>query len=436
MVAVTICVVQITIHARLLPLASSFKNFMQAVGLFLTAVVSFSGMTLNYLILAMDKAVLTYDEERVLDLKAKIRGLKTVMEVLVFGGVALTCIAVVTRTRHYVIKYGPRILVRIGNKCKCRCRTMKRYVAAQTIKKKRKRKEEAEAEEQDDLDEQEEQERDGEAGGSIEMSVVVVRDDDGGQQSDVEEKGAGTGQGSTRNVRSKRLEKPTVDGAAGGAEDVVAALTSKGSFFSKLGGTVAHNPLHKKRSSMEAIAPDLDSLWHNPGVGTTTGESKGSDGDEVTRDGISARNQEFFQHQRKEKECADAAAAQETPDTQYDNPMMHHQQQRQRQQRMAAAVDSYDVFDTGAEKTVTPGGGNNMQYGNPMMQQQQQQARQGAEVAETAEEERGRAKNLMIREQTRTYKAAGGRRQGVAFGGGVQPLNVGTVARNTSVVLE
>ena len=150
--------------------------------------------------------------------------------------------------------------------------------------------------------------------------------------------------------------------------------------------------------------------------------------------GIAATNQEFFQHQRKEKERADAEAAQEMPDTQYDNPTI--QQQQQRQQRMAAAVDSYDVFDTGAEKTVTPGGGNNMQYGNPMMQQQQQQARQGAEVAETAEEERGRAKNLMIREQTRTYKAAGGRGQGVAFGDGVQPLNVGTVARNTSVVLE
>ena len=152
--------------------------------------------------------------------------------------------------------------------------------------------------------------------------------------------------------------------------------------------------------------------------------------------GIAATNQEFFQHQRKEKECADAAAAQETPDTQYDNSMMHHQQQRQRQQRMAAAVDSYDVFDTGAERTGPSSGGNDTQYDNPMMQHQQQRARQGAEVAGTAEEERGRAKNLMIREQTRTYNAAGGRGQGGALGGGVQPLSVGTVARNTSVVLE
>jgi hypothetical protein len=79
-------------------------------------------------------------------------------------------------------------------------------------------------------------------------------------------------------------------------------------------------------------------------VGTTTGESKGSDGDE-TLDGIAAGNQEFVQHQRKEKERVDAeAAVQEKPDT---------------------------------------------QYSNPIMQQQRQQARQGAEEAETAEEERG-----------------------------------------------
>ena len=105
-------------------------------------------------------------------------------------------------------------------------------------------------------------------------------------------------------------------------------------------------------------------------VGTTTGESKGSDDDEAARGGIAARNQDFFQHQRTEKERADAEAAQEKPDTQYDNPMM--QQQQQRQQQMAAAVDSYDVFDTGAERTVPPGGGQDTQYGNPMTQQQQQ----------------------------------------------------------------
>ena len=77
-------------------------------------------------------------------------------------------------------------------------------------------------------------------------------------------------------------------------------------------------------------------------VGTTTGESKGSDCDEVTLDGIAARNQEFFQHQRKEKERADAEAVQEKPDMQYDNPMM--QQQRQRHHRVVAAAESYDVI--------------------------------------------------------------------------------------------
>jgi hypothetical protein len=171
-------------------------------------------------------------------------------------------------------------------------------------------------------------------------------------------------------------------------------------------------------------------------VGTTTGESKGCDGDEVTLDGIASRNQEFFQHQRKENKRVDAEAAQEKPDTQYGNPTM--QQQQQRQHRVVAAVASYDVFDTGAERTVPPGDGTDMhQYGNPMMQQQQQQARQEAEEAETAEEESGRGKNHMIRKQTRTYDAAGERGQGGgARGGEVQPLHIDVIARSTSIVLE
>ena len=73
---------------------------------------------------------------------------------------------------------------------------------------------------------------------------------------------------------------------------------------------------------------------------------------------------------------------------------------------MVGAVDSYDVFDAGAKKTVTPGNGKDTQDGNPMKQQQQQPARQEAEG-------RG-SKNLMIREQTRTYNAEGGRGQGGA----------------------
>ena len=63
---------------------------------------------------------------------------------------------------------------------------------------------------------------------------------------------------------------------------------------------------------------------------------------------------------------------------------------------------------------MPPGDGKDTQYGNPVMQQQQQQARQGSEEVETAEEERGRVKNLMIR--------------------GVRPLNnIDAVARSTSV---
>ena len=114
----------------------------------------------------------------------------------------------------------------------------------------------------------------------------------------------------------------------------------------------------------------------------------------------------------------DAEEVQEKPDLQYDNPM-------QQQQRVVAAVDtcSYDVFDTGAERTAPPGDGKDTQYGNPMMQPARQEA-----------EERG-SKNLMIREQTRTYNAEGGRGQGGARGE-VQPLDIDAVARSTSIALE
>ena len=64
------------------------------------------------------------------------------------------------------------------------------------------------------------------------------------------------------------------------------------------------------------------------------------------------------------------------------------------------------------------------------------EARQEAEKTETAEEDRGRAKSHMIREQTRTHSAAGERGQGGARGGGVQPRNGDTIARSTSIVLE
>jgi hypothetical protein len=154
-------------------------------------------------------------------------------------------------------------------------------------------------------------------------------------------------------------------------------------------------------------------------VGTTTGERKGSDVDNVTLDGIVARNQEFFQHQKKENERVDAEEVQEKPDLQYDNPM-------QQQQRVVAAVDtcSYDVFDTGAERTAPPGDGKDTQYGNPMMQPARQEA-----------EERG-SKNLMIREQTRMYNAEGGRGQGGGARGEVQPFGIDAVARSTSIALE
>ena len=99
----------------------------------------------------------------------------------------------------------------------------------------------------------------------------------------------------------------------------------------------------------------------------TPRESKGCDGDEATGGGIAARNKDFFQHQRKQKELADAEAAQEKH---------------------------------AAQSQLSP------------------KARQESEKAENAAEEHDRAKNTMLREQMQTYKAEGGRGQGGARGGG------------------
>jgi hypothetical protein len=177
-------------------------------------------------------------------------------------------------------------------------------------------------------------------------------------------------------------------------------------------------------------------------VCTTTRESKGSEVGEAACGGIAARNQEFFQHQRKEKERAGViqagARSQLTPDTQYDNPMMHQQQQQH--QRMAAAADSYDVFDTGAERAVTPDDGKDTQYGNPMMQHQQQQQQRmaaaadsydvfdtGAERAVTPGDGKDTQYGNPMTQQQQQH--------GVGQGQGGQDV-VGTEARTTSIVLE
>ena len=105
--------------------------------------------------------------------------------------------------------------------------------------------------------------------------------------------------------------------------------------------------------------------------------------------GIAARNQEFFQQQRKEKERADAEAAQEKH---------------------------------AARSRLSP------------------EARQEAEEAENAAEEHGRAKTHMLRTQMGMYKAAGGRGQGGPRGGGRGRGGRGrgrvdAIARRTSIVL-
>ena len=156
-------------------------------------------------------------------------------------------------------KYGPKIVVRIGKKCKCRCRKLERYVASQKRQKEAERKvRSAEAAE----------EHGGVVGlqvggGSVEMSVV------GGsgisEQKRAESKmngGSGSerqkGEGKTTHDRNERLSRLSRNSPTGGGKHAEVGVLEE-----------QRNPMHKKRSSMELMAPDLDSSWH-------TGETKGS----------------------------------------------------------------------------------------------------------------------------------------------------------------
>ena len=91
-----------------------------------------------------------------------------------------------------------------------------------------------------------------------------------------------------------------------------------------------------------------------------TGEKKGNDDrDEATRDGIAARNKEFFRHRRKDVDRSDAEAAQKKH---------------------------------AAHSQLSP------------------KARQAAEEAEIAAEEHEKVKNHMLQTQLGAYKAGGGGR--------------------------
>ena len=99
-----------------------------------------------------------------------------------------------------------------------------------------------------------------------------------------------------------------------------------------------------------------------------TGEKKGNDDrDEAARDGIAARNKEFFRHRRKDVDRSDAEAAQKKH---------------------------------AAHSQLSP------------------KARQAAEEAEIAAEEHEKVKNHMLQTQLGTYKAGGGGGPDVSGGRG------------------
>ena len=125
--ALAMTIVQVTVHARLLPYSSDAKNFLQTIGLFLTAAVSFSGMTLNYLLVAQSEARLLLDNERVASLQIQIDVFEIVSQVIVFGGILVIAVTVGPK----MVREAPANIAWVGKLVRCRCRKMEHIAAAQ-----------------------------------------------------------------------------------------------------------------------------------------------------------------------------------------------------------------------------------------------------------------------------------------------------------------
>ena len=120
-VAQLICLIQVAVHTRLRPFNSSFKNTMQAFGIFLALAVAFGGLVINYLQASQKEALLFSNAEEAEALEGKLEAFKVLLEILVYVTFVFYAVQVIYRT----VEMGRKHKRKIRKKCRKFCPCLK-----------------------------------------------------------------------------------------------------------------------------------------------------------------------------------------------------------------------------------------------------------------------------------------------------------------------
>eukprot|EP00947_MAST-08B_sp_MAST-8B-sp1_P006178 g6178.t1 len=118
-VAQLICLVQVAVHTRLRPFNSSFKNTMQAFGIFLALAVAFGGLVINYLQASQKEALLFSNAEEAEALEGKLEAFKVLLEILVYVTFVFYAVQVIYRTVEMGRKHKNKIRKQCRKFCPC-----------------------------------------------------------------------------------------------------------------------------------------------------------------------------------------------------------------------------------------------------------------------------------------------------------------------------
>jgi uncharacterized membrane protein YgcG len=100
---------QVGVHAKFEPFVDPFKNWLQYVGLVLVALVSFSGLILNFLEVSKDYALVQDDQYNLKSLREQIAAFKMALAVVTWTGLALVLFRVLLKAYKFMKKNGSRV---------------------------------------------------------------------------------------------------------------------------------------------------------------------------------------------------------------------------------------------------------------------------------------------------------------------------------------
>ena len=357
--ALLLCVARLVIHNRFEPYRERTDNLFDEVVLMLTALLGLGGLMLQYLETVKDFAVSKNDRLKTTTALSSIHGVEVALNISVFAVMA----AFVCFLLHIV---AGDLISRSWLACRRRCSdkcASKRSRLARLVRETERQNEHASggADEQAGATRRANSRTAHVASSNVSVEMHPIR------------AGGGVRVSNAAPVQTHLPSEAGLEGDQGDlrrkASTAMANLIGAGGAATAGATTMVRNPSFRRQSlsargefELEGVGTEgerVADMSSNAVVGATAGESKGCN------DGIEARNKEFFQHRRKEKESANTKAAHEK---------------------------------IAARSQLSP------------------EARQAVEEAENAAEEHGRAKDHMIREQMGTFKAGGG--QGKGRGGG------------------